>query len=431
MLELIIVLLLVSANGVFALSELAVISARRSRLTTLAEQGRPGAKAALALAEKPGRFLSTVQIGITLVGILAGAFSGAALSQRFDAVLEGWGIATPVAEPLAYVLVLGAITYLSVVMGELVPKNLALKNPEVIACALAPAMTVISRIAGPAVWLLDASTRAVFSLFGQKTDPQGSVTEEEIKAIVAEAATAGVIEREERQMISGVLRLGDRAVRGVMTPRREVHWINLADDEVATREILMKSPHSRLPVADGDPDNIVGVVQTRNLLASLAAGESLDIRAHLKQAPLVPDTLDALDVLTTLRDAEVPMALVHDEYGHFDGIVTPTDALEPLIGVFRSDAEFGDMQAHRREDGSWLLPGSMPADEMADRLGIELPADRDYETVAGFIISHLEHLPGTGECTDADGWRFEVVDLDGRRIDKVLATKGAAQHGTA
>jgi putative hemolysin len=424
--ELIIALLLITANGVFALSELAVVSARRVRLSTLAEQGRPGAKAALALAENPGRFLSTVQIGITLVSILAGAFSGAALSQRFDTVLEGWGIPTPVAEPLAYVLVLGAITYLSVVIGELVPKNVALRNPEAVACALAPSMTVISRVAAPAVWLLDASTRAVFSLFGQRTEAQETVTEEEIKTIVAEAASAGVIEREERQMIAGVLRLGDRAVRGVMTPRTDVDWIDLADDETTTREILMNSPHSRLPVADGDPDNIVGVVQTRDLLASLVAGERLDVRAHLKQAPVVPDTLDALDVLTILRNAEVPMALVHDEYGHFDGIVTPTDALEPLVGAFRSDVDQSDTEAHRREDGSWLLPGSMPADEMADQLGIGLPESRDYETVAGFVISHMEHLPTTGECVQTDGWRFEVIDLDGRRIDKVLATKLAA-----
>jgi len=425
LIEIVVAVVLILLNGVLALSELAIVSSRRVRLKAMADQGRPGAQAALALANEPGRFLSTVQIGITLVGILAGAFSGAALAERLDTVFEGWGVPTPVAEPLAYVLVLGAITYLSVVIGELVPKNLALGNPERIACVLAPLMTIISRIGAPAVSLLDASTRAVLRLFGYKTGPASAVTEEEIKTVVAEAESAGVIETDERRMIAGVLRLGDRDARGVMTPRTDVDWIDLEDDEAVIRQTLMDSPHSRLPVADGDPDNVLGVVQSRDLLAAMLAGKPLDIRAHLKPAPVVPDTIDALDVLTTLRDAEVPMALVHDEYGHFEGIVTPTDALEALVGAFRSDVGTGTTEpdAFRRPDGSWLLAGSMPADEMAEQLGIDLPDSQDYETVAGFVISHLGHIPATGESVEVGGWRFEVVDLDARRVDKVLATK--------
>jgi putative hemolysin len=338
-------------------------SSRRVRLKAMADNGRPGAQAALALTEEPGRFLSTVQIGITLIGILAGAFSGAALAERLDTVFEGWGLPTRAAEPLAYVLVIGVITYFSVVIGELVPKNLALANPERIACVLAPPMTVVSRMAGPAVSLLDASTRAVFRLFGYQTEPASAVTDEEIKTVVAEAESAGVIETGERRMIAGVLRLGDRDARGIMTPRTDVDWIDLEDDEAVIRQTLTDSAHSRLPVADGDPDNVLGVVQSRDLLAAMLAGKPLDIRAHLKSAPVVPDTIDALNVLTTLRDADVPMALVHDEYGHFEGIVTPTDALEALVGTFRSDARSGasDPQAFRRPDGSWLLAGSMPA----------------------------------------------------------------------
>jgi len=392
----------------------------------MVDRARPDARAALALAEEPGRFLSTVQIGITLVGILAGAFSGAALSERFDTVLEGWGMPTPIAEPLAYALVLGGITYLSVVVGELVPKHLALRNAEGIACALAPTMTLISRVAAPVVWLLDASTRAVFRLFGQSTGPANAVTDEEIRTIVAEAETAGVIETDERRMISGVLRLGDRAVRGVMTPRTEVDGLDLDDDEPTIRECLVNTPHSRLPVSRGDPDNIVGVVQARELLAAMLSGKPLDIRRAVRAAPIIPDTLDALDVLNVLREAEVPMGLVHDEYGHFEGLVTPADILDAIAGAFRSDEETGEPEAVQREDGSWLLAGWMPADEMADQLGIALPPARDYETVGGFVISHLEHLPATGEATTVPGWRFEVVDLDGRRIDKVLATRLAA-----
>ncbi|HKG84918.1 MAG TPA: hemolysin family protein [Beijerinckiaceae bacterium] len=423
MLELTIALVLIALNGVFALSELAIVSARKPRLKVMADARRSGARAALALAEDPGRFLSTVQIGITLVGILAGAFSGAALGARLTAILTDQGVSPALADPLGYGLVIGAITYLSVIIGELVPKHLALRNAEGIACTVAPAMALLSRLASPIVWLLDASTRLIFNLFGQSTESASAVTEEEIKTIVAEAETAGVIEFDERRMIAGVLRLGDRPARAVMTPRTAVDWIDLDhDDEAAVRALLGSTPHSRLPVAHGDPDNMIGVVQARAILADMLAGKPLDIRANVRQAPVVPDTLDALDVLQVLREAEVPMALVHDEYGHFEGLVTPVDVLEAIAGAFRSDDDAPDPDAVRREDGSWLLAGSMPADEMAEQLGIALPAQRKYHTVAGLIIGELQHLPTTGERVEALGWRFEVVDLDGRRVDKVLAT---------
>jgi putative hemolysin len=422
-LELFIALVLISLNGLFALSELAVVSARKSRLKVMGDAGRQGATAALVLAEDPGRFLSTVQIGITLVGILAGAFSGAALSERFDSILEGWGVPTRVAEPLAYVLVIGAITYLSVIIGELVPKHLALKNAEGIACAVAPLMTVVSRVSAPVIWLLDASTQAILRLFGVRTEPDAPVTEQDIKTLVAEAETAGVIETDERKMISGVLRLGDRAVRGVMTPRTAVDWIDLNDPEDEIRLALTLTRHTRLPVAQGDPDNMLGVVQSRELLAALLKSEPLDLRRRVRRAPVIPDTVNALDVLNTLRQSEVPIALVHDEYGHFEGIVTPADILDAIAGAFRSDALTEEGEAVQRADGSWLLAGSMPADEIADQLGIILPTNRDYETVAGLVISELHHLPETGEIVETLGWRFEVVDMDGRRIDKVLATR--------
>src|SRR5215212_4607411 len=398
-LELTIALLLIALNGLFALSELAIVSARKVRLKTMADNGRPGARRALALAEDPGRFLSTVQVGITLVGILAGAFSGAALSERLDSIFEDWGMPTRVAEPLAYVLVLGTITYLSVIVGELVPKHLALKNPEGIACAVAPLMSRISRVATPVVWLLDTSTKRIFRLFGGATESASAVTDEEIRTIMAEAETAGVIETDERRMISGVLRLGDRAVRGIMTPRPDVVWLDLTDDEDKIRLVLSQTSHS------------------------LLTGQPLNVRGHIRTAPIIPDTLDALDALTVLRVAEVPMALVHDEYGHFEGVVTPADVLDAIAGAFRSDEGSDEPEAVQREDGSWLLAGWMPADEMAEQLGITLPGHRDYETVAGLVIGQLHHLPETGEATEALGWRFEVVDMDGRRIDKVLASR--------
>ncbi len=425
MLEIAITLFLVALNGVFALSELAIVSARRSRLKAMADAGRPGARRALALAGDPGRFLSTVQIGITLVGILAGAFSGATLGAKLTAILENSGVPDGVADPLGYGIVILTITYLSLVIGELVPKNLALRNAEGISCAVAPFMTTLSRAASPAVWVLDLSTKAVFRLIGQKTARGSVVTEEEIKTLIAEAETAGVLESGEREMITGVMRLSDRAVRGLMTPRTDVDWIDLESDEAEIKTRLISTPHSRLPVGEGSTDAMIGVVQTRELLAALLSGQSLDIRRHVRKAPIIPETTDALDVLTVLRDAEVPMALIHDEYGHFDGIVTPADILEAIAGVFRSDADGIEAYAVPRDDGSWLLSGAMPADEMADQLGLKLPQTRDYQTVAGFVLAQLRHLPGTGEHVDVSGWRFEVVDLDGRRIDKVLASPSA------
>jgi putative hemolysin len=426
--ELITAFLLIVCNGVFSLSELAIVSARKTRLKTMADAGHPGAGVALALAENPGRFLSTVQIGITLVGILAGAFSGAALGSSLSEIFETQGLRETVAEPLGYGIVIGTITYLSVIIGELVPKHLALRRTESIACLMAPLMSVVSRVASPVVWLLDASTRAVFHLFGQTTEPENAVTEEEIRSLVAEAETAGVIETDERRMVAGVLRLGDRPVRGLMTPRTDVDWIDLEDGEETNRKILIETPHSRLPVVEGDPDNVIGVIQTRDVLADLLQGKPLAIRKHVRAAPVVPDTSDALDVLNVLRAAEVPVALVHDEYGHFEGIVTPADALEAIAGGFRADGVTDEGDAFRREDGSWLLAGSMHVDEMADQLGLKLPANRDYQTVAGLVIGHLHRLPNTGEAVEIDGWRFEVVDMDGRRVDKVLAHRLGADR---
>jgi putative hemolysin len=422
-LELGIAVLLIGLNGLFALSELAIVSARKARLKAMADNGRAGASTALKLAEDPGRFLSTVQIGITLVGILAGAFSGAALGDRLTEILLGQGMPERAAEPLGYGLVISSITYLSVVVGELVPKHLALKSPEGIACAVAPLMALISRIAAPVVWLLDASTKLIFRLLGQSTESESAVTEEEIRTIMAEAETAGVIETDERKMIAGVMRLGDRAVRGVMTPRTDVDWIDLNDSPSEIREILINTPHSRIPVAEGHPDNMLGVIQARELLAATLREEALDIRKHIRKAPIIPDTLDALDALEVLRQAEVPMALVHDEYGHFDGVVTPADILDAIAGAFRSDEGEAEPEAVQREDGSWLLAGWMPADEMAEQLGVSLPERRNYETVAGLVIGELQHLPNAGEAIETLGWRFEVVDLDGRRIDKVLASR--------
>ena len=421
--ELLIVLALVLLNGLFALSELAVVSARHPRLRAMAAAGRPGASRALELVSNPGRFLSAVQIGITLIGIVNGAYSGEAFGMQASTLLEGAGLPHAVAAPLGYGLVIALVTYLSVIIGELVPKTIALRNAEGIACAVAPFMAAFSRLASPAIWVLDASTRLVFRIVGQSVASENRVTDEEIRTLMAEAESAGVIERGEREMIAGVMRLADRAVVGLMTPRTDVDWIDITAPEAEIKQRLLSTPHSRLPVGEGGTEALIGVVQTRELLATIARNEPLDVRALLRKAAIVPDTTDALDVLGTLRDAEVPMALIHDEYGHFEGLVTPADILEAIAGVFRSHSAGAEPHAVERDDGSWLLSGAMPVDEMAEKLGIPLPARRTYETVAGFVLAHFMRMPATGERVEAAGWRFEVIDLDGRRIDKVLASR--------
>ncbi len=423
--EIAIVVVLICVNGLLAMSELAIVSSRPARLKTMIDRDVRGAARALELGANPGKFLSTVQIGITLVGVLSGAFSGATLGDRLSKLLAASGMSAGLAQPLGVGIVVAVITYASLIIGELVPKQIALRDPERIASKVAGPMSVLAMVCAPLVWLLDLSGRSILWLLGQRGESEEKITDEEIKMIVAEAEHQGTIESDERRMIAGVMRLGDRAVRAVMTPRTDVDWLNIQSDEAAIRRVLMESPHSRLPAADGNVDNMIGVVQTRDILATLLAGKPLDARKHVQQAPIVHDQADALDVLAKLKEADMPMALVHDEYGHFEGVVTPADILEAITGVFRSDLDEDDFDeaAVRREDGSWLLAGYMQADEMADTIGIDLPENRDYETVAGYVLSHMHHLPATGEAVDAQGWRFEVVDLDGRRIDKVLATK--------
>lgn len=425
MFELAIAFVLIVINGLFALSELSIVSSRKVRLRTLAAQGKRGAEAAIRLADNPGKFLSTVQIGITLVGILAGAVSGAALGVRLGEILRDSGVPNWLAGPLGYGIVITFITYLSVVVGELVPKHVALRNPERFACMVAPGMALLAKVGGPFVWLLDGSTRLIFRVLGLHETPESVVTDEEIKAVMAEAEAAGVIESGEQSMIAGVMRFSDREARGLMTPRKDVDWIDLTDNPAEIRQQIFQSPHSRLPVGEGGIESIIGILQIRELLPLVSSGAPFDVRAYIRQAPVIPDSMDAMRVLEALRSSEVPMLLVHDEYGHFEGVLTPADVLEAIAGVFRFDIGEGeeDDYAVQRADGSWLISGSMPIDELADRLGLSLPDSRSYQTAAGLIIDVLQHLPTTGEIVQTQSWQFEVVDMDGRRIDKLLASK--------
>ena len=420
--EILIVVVLTIVNGLLAMSELAVVSARPARLRAMADQGNKGAATAILLADDPGKFLSSVQIGITLVGILSGAFSGATLGLRLTAWLESIGVSDNVADVLGVGVVVVFITYISLIIGELVPKQIALRDAEGVAARVAPAMKLLAAIGSPVVWILDISGKLVLRLLGQGGEAEETVTEEEVKTIIAEATTAGVIESDEHSMISGVMRLADRSARGLMTPRLEVDVVDLSDDSDEIRRTILGTHRSRLLVQDGDADSIIGVVAIKDIIGVFANGLPLEIRKFVQPVPVVMDHAEALDVVRAIRNSTVHMALVVDEYGHFEGIVTSGDILEVITGVFQE--ETGDDPALvKREDGSYLVAGWMPVDEFSDKLKVAIPRDAKYETVAGYVLSVINRLPAVGETFEHNGWKFEVMDLDGRRIDKVLMTK--------
>jgi putative hemolysin len=426
-LELAIIVVLIVVNGLLSMSELAIVSSRPARLKILAQKQTRGAEIALKLASDRGRFLSTVQIGITLVGILSGAFSGATLGQRLTEWLVGLGMSQSAADILGIGLVVTVITYATLIMGELVPKQVALRNPELIAVKVAPAMDFLARISMPLVVLLDVSGQFILALLGRSAEAEAKISEDEIHHVVREAEGAGVLEPGEKEMIAGVMRLGDRPVGAVMTPRTEVDEVDLNDDPKTIRATLARSPHSRLPVTDGDRDRPIGILQAKDLLDSYLREERPDLRSHVREAPIIPASVDARDVLAILKSSPVHLGLVHDEYGAFKGVVTASDILEAIVGAFHSEEGPPEPAYVARRDGSFLISGWMPLDELADLLQVAIPPHRGYYTVAGLVLQHFGALPEVGQSFELPGWRIEVVDLDGRRIDKVLAAKTAGK----
>lgn len=422
-LDLGIVAILIVLNGLLAMSELAIVSSRPSRLAGLVEKRVKGARRALALASDPGKFLSTVQIGITLIGVLSGAFSGATLGLRLASWLMEAGLSPAVAEMVGVGVVVAVITYASLIIGELVPKQIALRDPEAVAVKVAPAMALLAKVSLPLVWLLDRSGKGLLWLLGHRERAGDRVSEDEIRTLVAEAETAGVLEPGEKEMIAGVMRLGDLAVGAVMTPRHEVDSINLADSTAQIVADLLGSEHSRLIVFDGNSEGAVGVVNAKSLLDVYLAEKAPIFRDLVCEAPIIPETVDARDVVAILRDAPVHMGLVHDEYGVFQGVVTSADILEAIIGSFTTEDGSAEPAAVRREDGSFLISGWMSAVEAASLLGISLPTSRPYQTFAGFLLQEFGRIPNVGDSIEHEGWRFEIADLDGRRIDKVLASR--------
>ena len=415
---------LILLNGVFSMSELAIVSARTAQLRMAAERGSSGARTALALAADPGKFLSTVQIGITLVGIIAGAYSGATLGGPVGERLALLGVPAASADTAGFALVIVLTTYFSLVIGELVPKQLALRKAVPIALVMARPMALLAKAAAPVVWLLDTSSNLIMRAIGVRHRGEHRLTAEELQMIFAEATRSGVIEEGERAILSGVMRLADRPVRELMTPRTEVDWLDQGASEAEIREAIERSPHSLLPVADGSVDRVLGVVKVREVLALLLAGRPVPLSRLMRKAEVVPDQLDAMDALRILQSSGTGMAMVHDEYGHLDGIVTLADLLAAMAGTFASHQDPGDEPLLvEREDGSLLISGALAADALAERLGLDLPEAREFATAAGYVLFMLKRLPVEGESFTDQGWRFEVIDLDGRKIDKILVSE--------
>ncbi len=424
--DLLIIAGLIVLNGVFAMSELAIVSAKPARLKAKRDDGSAGAKTALELAADPGKFLSTVQIGITLVAIISGAYSGSSLGGPVGERLVLLGVPADMAGDVGFVIAIAFTTYFTLVIGELVPKQLALKAAMPIALVMARPMALLARIAAPLVWLLDTSSAAIIRLFGIRSGNQNSVTAEELQMIFADATRSGVIEEEQHQILTGVVRLAERPVREMMTPRTELDWIDVGADEKAIKAVIEDSPHSLLPVADGSPDNVLGVVKVREVLAQLVAGKPVSLRDMMRKAEVVPDQLDAVDALRILQQSDTAMVMVHDEYGHLDGIVTPVDLLTAMAGNFVSDKDEGDApDLVERHDGSLLISGGISADALADRLGLDYDENREFGTAAGYALSVLKRLPTEGDTFTDQGWRFEVVDMDRRRIDKILVSRSS------
>lgn len=426
--DLLVVFVLVIINGVLAASELSIVSARKARLQPRAEEGDAGARTALELATEPDRFLSTVQIGITLVGIIAGAFGGAALTDPVAGWLRRVPPLAPYAGVVAGLLVVGFITYLSLLIGELVPKRLALQNPEGIAIRMARPMAMLARIAAPIVAFLAVSSDVVLRLLGARKSDEPPVTEEEVELLLQEGARHGVFAEAERVVVQGVFDLGDRNTGELMTPRRKMVALDLAQPDAENRRRIAEAPHTTFPVIDGSPDNVVGLVSVKALWGRDDPDAPLDLAGAMVAPMFVPESAPVLRVLEQFRRARTHLALVVDEYGGVEGLLTMQDVLDAIAGDLDAPDEAHDGRAVRRADGSWLLDGSLPAHEVRELLEIdELPGEEDgeFETLGGFIMTTLGHVPAVGEMAEASGWRFEVADMDGNRVDRVLAMMGA------
>jgi putative hemolysin len=424
-LEILIILVLIVANGVFSGAEIAIVSARRHRLQQMAEAGKRSARTALRLADSPNEFLSTVQIGITLVGILSGAVGGATVARGVSHLLEPIRWLDPYREGLSLTLVVAVITYLTLVIGELVPKRIALANPEQLACSVAPWMRWLSRVSAPIVQLLGKSTDALLELLGIPINNEPDITEDEIKAMIRQGADSGLIEEAEHDMVQRVLRLGDRTVKTLMTPRTEICWLDLEEPISSSLQEVMESSHSRFPVGRGSLDECLGLVSIRSLLSARVSGEEINLEAIMQPPLFVAETMRALSVIEQFKRSGIHIALVTDEFGGVEGLVTLNDLMEGIVGDLPSLEDEEGPLITAREDGSWLVDGSLTVDAFAEIINTDIFGEerqRRYHTIAGFVMQVLERIPKPADHFDWQGYRFEVMDMDGKRVDKLLIT---------
>lgn len=427
--EIILIILMILVNGFFAMSEIAVISARRARLQQRAAEGDEGARAALQLIDQPTRFLSTVQIGITLIATLVGAFGGATLAKELALALENVPFLANYSEPLALALVVTAITYLSLVLGELVPKRLGLSNPERIAAFIARPMRWLSVLTTPAVSLLEFSTRLVIRALGVQQSDEPPITEEELRLILIQGTEAGVFEAAERDLVEQVFRLGDRWISAMMTPRTEMVWLDIEAMPEENWRKMAASGHTQYPVCQGNVDNVLGMVSTIDLWAQMANGQALTLQTALQRPLFMPETLSVLKSMDRLKKTGMETALVIDEYGGIQGMVTLIDILEAMFGDIPFTGDQYDPAIVQREDGSWLLDGLLPADEFQALFALKaLPGEvKDYQTLGGLVMTLLNDIPTTGDRIEWETLHFEIVDMDGLRVDKVLVTPATTE----
>ncbi|HEY2385253.1 MAG TPA: hemolysin family protein [Terriglobia bacterium] len=426
MLPILVILLLILLNGVFVMAEMAVVSARKPRLQQFANEGSRGAQTALNLATHPDRFLATTQIGITLIAILTGAVGERTLTERLSLKLERFPQLQSYSGTVAFAVVVVGITYISLVVGELLPKRFALHNPERIASAMSGLTSFMSRLCAPLVWLINGSTNLIIGILGLQPSADPPVTEEEIKVMMEQGTEAGVFEEAEHDIVKSIFKLGDRAVSALMKPRREVVWLDTEDPFPENQKKLASSLYSRFPVAHGSLDNVLGVVQTKDLLTRCLAGSKMDFKGNLRTPLFVPENLPALRLLEMFKKSRTHMALVVDEYGGIEGLITLNDILEDLVGDVAGVDLPEERQIVKRPDGSLLLDGKLQIDDLKEALQIpELPSEESgsYQTLGGLVMLQVGRVPVTGDNFEIDGLRFEVVDMDGKRVDKVLVSK--------
>lgn len=423
--ELFLLIALFVVNGLLAMSEVALLTSKRSKLNTLANRGNKSASIALRISEDPTQFLSTIQIGITSIGLLSGIVGETIFASPLSSWLQSLGLQQTVADVSATIVVVVLVTYLSITIGELVPKRIGQSQPEKIASLVAGPMLFLSKITAPFVYILSISTNALLRLLGIRPHHSSSVTEDEIEAILEEGLVAGLIENQERELVKNVFRLDDRALGSLMVPRTEVVFVDINDSDEESFDLISQSVRSKIPVCDGDLDSIIGILSAKTALATVARGESLSLRENLEPAMFVPETLTGMDLLERFKETNTHIAFVVDEHGAVTGLVTLQDIFDSLVGEIPAEGQ-EQTSPVQRDDGSWLFEGDTPIPEFKDALSIdEVPGENKgkYHTLSGLVLLVLERMPEIGDSVEVDSWKLEVIDMDGKRIDKVMASR--------